>query len=394
MSSYFQFYKDRIFLNGKTSKARVENDLARDFQYLLKNSPNKVQINYKGNTYDCILTSNSRNNSQSEKKVLKNLKTELSLKLNDGDSFSTIESKSNTKKYWLVLHRETYSYYGYYKYKIIELNRIIKCIINGKIEEFPVYLTGSREETLKEFFKIANLNVVELPNEYLNLIMPTNLKLDSKTRFIIGDEAWVYVESDKISIPGVSYVTLKRTTIDYSSDNLTEGIADYNKYNLMHFISNFGKEEIQIGLNCKPLEFFLVQDGRIIEANISIKFNEDFFELRNNSLIPKKEGKTSLIIQDLKSNYNENLEITIIPELLDYLFIVGDSKIRINSSKTLSINTDNDYSIDYEKDFIAIEKFDDSIIIKSLNKIGNTKLSFKFKEKEVIFDLNITSLWV
>ena len=403
MSSYLDMYRQRIFYSGETSKDRIEHNLSKDFSQLLSSSPNKVVIYYQDNPYDCVLASgNSRVGTQTERKVIQYLMSARSLKLPEGATFITYDVDSVEVKHWLVLHREIHPYYGYYKYKVIELNYLIKYIDkNGVLKEIPVYINGTGEFDIKEYFRYVDNVAVELQNRALNLILPKNLDFEDGLRIIIGDEAWRYVDSDKISIPGVYYSTFQKTAIDNSSDIIKEEIADADLLGISTFVSNYGNSSVVIGLNTQDLNFFYLKNKEIKESDIVYSnFNKEIISYENNKLIPLKIGNTDITVTDKISNFSKLINISIQESLNNYFHLIGDSKIATQESKVFKIFTDLEYDYEYDSEKIEIVKTNNSneFRIKAKEQIGNTIIHF-YKldnpdEKLFDFELSITSLWV
>lgn len=403
MSSYLDMYRQRIFYSGETSKDRIEHNLSKDFSQLLSSSPNKVVIYYQDNPYDCVLASgNSRVGTQTERKVIQYLMSARSLKLPEGATFITYDVDSVEVKHWLVLHREIHPYYGYYKYKVIELNYLIKYIDkNGVLKEIPVYINGTGEFDIKEYFRYVDNVAVELQNRALNLILPKNLDFEDGLRIIIGDEAWRYVDSDKISIPGVYYSTFQKTAIDNSSDIIKEEIADADLLGISTFVSNYGNSSVVIGLNTQDLNFFYLKNKEIKESDIVYSnFNKEIISYENNKLIPLKIGNTDITVTDKISNFSKLMNISIQESLNNYFHLIGDSKIATQESKVFKIFTDLEYDYKYDSEKIEIIKINNSneFRIKAKEQIGNTIIHF-YKldnpdEKLFDFELSITSLWV
>lgn len=399
MYSYLDMYRQRIFANGSTAKDRIEHNLAKDFLQLVKRSPNRVSIDYENMTYDCILASgNSRVGTQTERKVIQYLMTDRSLKLPEGALFKTHDLDISETQYWLILHREIHPYYGYYKYKVIELDYMIKYVDNsGVLKEIPVYVNGTGEFDIKEYFRYVNSVSTELPNRALNLILPANKDFVDGLRFIIGDEAWRYVDSDKISIPGVYYTTINKTTVDNSSDLVEEKIADANEIGSATILSNYGANSITIGLNVTNLKFFYFKNGKIKDGSMMFSnYDEEVIKFEAGKLIPIKEGKTELTVEDKISGFIKTFKITIQLSLNHYFYVTGNTKIATKDSCIWDVYTDQNFTIAYDNTMVKIDKTDSKIKITALNKIGNATIQFLASSGEELFKrkIEVTSLWV
>lgn len=399
MYSYLDMYRQRIFANGSTAKDRIEHNLSNDFSQLVKRSPNRVSIDYENMTYDCILASgNSRVGTQTERKVVQYLMTERSLKLPEGAVFKTHDLDVSETQYWLILHREIHPYYGYYKYKVIELDYMIKYVnSSGVLKEIPVYVNGTGEFDIKEYFRYVNSIAAELPNRALNLILPANKDFVDGLRIIIGDEAWRYVDSDKISIPGVYYTTVNKTTIDNSADLVEEKIADADEINSASILSNYGANSITVGLNITNLKFFYFKNGKIKNSSMMFSnYNEDVIKFEGGKLIPLNEGETEITVEDKISGFIKTFKITIQSSLNYYFYVTGNTKIATKDSCDWDIYTDQSFTIDYDDTIIKVNKIDSKIEIIALNKMGNTTIRFLANNGEELFKrkIEVTSLWV
>lgn len=399
MYSYLDMYRQRIFANGSTAKDRIEHNLAKDFSQLVKRSPNKVTIDYENMAYDCILASgNSRVGTQTERKVIQYLMTDRSLKLPEGALFKTHDLDVSETQYWLILHREIHPYYGYYKYKVIELDYMIKYVdTSGVLKEIPVYVNGTGEFDIKEYFRYVNSVSAELPNRALNLILPANKDFIDGLRIIIGDEAWRYVDSDKISIPGVYYTTVNKTTVDNSADLVEEKIADANEIGSATILSNYGATSITIGLNIMNLKFFYFKNGKVKNSSMMFSnYDEEIIKFEGGKLVPSKNGETEITVEDKISGFIKTFKIIIQPSLTHYFYVTGNIKIATKDSCIWDIYTDQNFTIVYDDTMVKLNMVDNKIEITALNKIGNTTVRFLAASGEELFKrkIEVTSLWV
>ena len=89
---YYELYKMRMQSFGSTEQEKTSNKLARDFEQFKRKSPNRTTIVMKeGQEYDVVLETGLRSAAQSERKITSYLLTDLSIKLKEGDSFSSQE---------------------------------------------------------------------------------------------------------------------------------------------------------------------------------------------------------------------------------------------------------------------------------------------------------------
>lgn len=228
MSNYIDMYRARIYRTGEYEQERVSNRLSQDFRHLLRTSPDYIKATLDDIEYDCILNSgNSRAGQQSERKVIQYLLTELDTPFKEGSVFTTYQPLVDHSKIWLCLHEEIHAYYGYKKFKIVELDYVLKYYdADGNLKTAPAYINGTGEFDIKEYFHYSLGTISEVPYRALNLIWAANPDVVRDLRIMIGeDEVWRVIDSDKISIPGVYYTTVYKTTRDTLLDDVPQKIA-------------------------------------------------------------------------------------------------------------------------------------------------------------------------
>ena len=68
--SYLDQYKARVLAFGETEQEVIENKSSRDFDSLIKKSPDKCEFIYNGNSYLGVLSSGARSATQIESKII------------------------------------------------------------------------------------------------------------------------------------------------------------------------------------------------------------------------------------------------------------------------------------------------------------------------------------
>ena len=393
--STIDIYRARVLARGTSVKNRIENSLELDFEDILKRTPDRIQFLYLDITYDGILVQPS--NTQNEKKIIFSLmgrKTEI---LPTGAVITIYDDTFQKERYWIVLNAETKSYYGYIKYKVLQLDYILKFVDdNGEIQETPAYVVGSQESELNDYFKIVFSSLVQLPDKTLMMVIPENKKLNSNSKIMIGDEVWRYIDSDKISIPGVYYSTFYKTQRDLISDSIEDEIADIDKINNTKFISNYGDlDDIFIGLNIKNLQFELKREGKIIPSSIEIvvQAGDEILNVSNNIIIPQKEGTTKILVKDKINNFQQEKTIHIQNSLENYFYVIMNDYIPELETRLLRVNTDQQYSLEFDKTFLKIKQRDGGLEIQGLQK-GETSILFRMEDEEHSVPIKVTSIWV
>lgn len=393
--STIDIYRARILARGTSVKNRIENSLELDFEDILRRTPDRIQFLYLDAAYDGVLVQPS--NTQNEKKIIFSLmgrKTEI---LPTGAVITIYDDTFQKDRYWIVLNAETKSYYGYIKYKVLQLDYILKFVDdNGEIQETPAYVVGSQESELNDYFKIIFSSLVQLPDKTLMMVIPENKKLNSNNKIMIGDEVWRYIDSDKISIPGVYYSTFYKTQRDLISDSIEEEIADVDKINNTKFVSNYGDlDDIFIGLNIKNLQFELKREGKIIPSSIEIvaQAGDKILSVSNNVIIPQKEGITKILVKDKINNFQQEKTIHIQNSLENYFYVIMNDYIPELETRLLRVNTDQQYSLEFDKTFLKIKQRDGGLEIQGLQK-GETSILFRMEDEEHSVPIKVTSIWV
>lgn len=397
--TYFEdVYLKRINRFGKNIQERIQGKKEYDFNFFKEKSPNKVNV-YENNNLisDGVL----QNKTNSEKEVIDYLLVDKDIDFPDGTILETEQFVDLKKQKWLIFHLDEYVSIGYNRYQLVELDRTIEWIDDGIIYSEDVHFTGSganlRDKSITSKFTIQyNLAAIYLPNKILNLIMRTNPNFKKGTRLLINDEVWKVSGIDKISVPGVSYVTMEEDYIDKMDD------IDYaNSQKLLDWTiqSSYGND-IQIKLNiATPVEFIsYYQDDRRNESILISIEDEEVAKYENGEFTGLKVGKTKVKAFLEKSpevfNYFE-LEV-LDSEQIENLSIIGPEKIKMLDVVTYKISNIENLDITVESnEYLLIKELSaDSVTIEGI-KIGNGKIIVK-KENSTIYEkeISVESIWM
>ena len=390
-----EIYKARVLARGNSIKERIENSLKRDFEDVLRRSPNRVDFEYNDETYEGLLVQLSK--TQSELKTVFNFFTRVDLQLPEGGVISIFDKVFNKTRKWVIFNAEPKSYYGYIKYKVLELNYELKYITDYGVEKvMPAFITGSADSEIKDYFKIVFSSLVELPNKTLSLVIPATKDLNSNCRFMIGEEVWRYIDSDKISIPGVYYATFFETQRDEYKDSIEDQLADIDKINNTKIISNYGEDEIiTVGVNTKNLQFEVKKEGKLINSSIEILFEEEYegATIEKDIISFTEPGTYNIIVKDKISGFSQYKTIEVKPTYENYFFVLGDDSIPELESRLYTINTDQPYTFDYDKTFISVKTHDGGLEIQGLKK-GDVIINFHANENEYSLKIKVCSIWM
>lgn len=397
---YMDQYRERVLAFGRSSQEVVENKAQVNFEQLCLKSPDKCTFIYDETEYLGVLSSGARSAAQSETKLVFYLWGPKSILLPEGAVVTIKDRKRGEDKYWIVMNQEVRPFYGYFKYKLLELDYILKYIgSDGKEYSIPCYVNGTGTFDIKEYFKFSNKNIIEIPNRALNVVWSTTNNITSGCRFIIGKETWKYLDEDRISIPGVSYATLYQTGFDESQDSVEEQLAGKSKLDSVSIISNYGNgdndEEIYINDEFTNLKFYVLQDGKIKKSKFKYDFDADFAIINDQGQFELLGNDGKITVTDENTNYSKTFNFAI-DQILDYFFIIGNQNIDVFSINYYDINTDyNDLTIDYDSTKLkaSLEK-DGRLKVTARSQLGTTSITFKSKEQTVgQLDLNIRSNW-
>lgn len=397
--TYFEdVYLKRINRFGSNIQERIQGKKEYDFEYFKAKSPNKVKV-YENSKFisDGVL----QNKTNSEKEVIDYLLVNKDVSFPDGTILETEQFVDLKKNKWLIFHLDEYVSIGYNRYQLVELDRTIEWIEDGLVYSEDVHFTGSganlRDKSITSKFTIQyNLAAVYLPNKILNLIMRTNPNFKKGTRLLINDEVWKVSGIDKISVPGVSYVTMEEDYVDKMDD------IDYaNSKKLLDWTiqSNYG-DNIQIPLGVPSTIQFIsyYQDEK---RNEPISFNiedDEIVKYENEEFTGLQVGTTKIkaFIEESPEIYKD-FKLEVLEQQTENFSIIGPEKIKMFDIVNYQISNINNFviSIESENDNLIIKEIGDDYIIIEGAKIGIGKLVVK-KEETVIYEkeISIESIWM
>lgn len=397
---YMDQYRGRVLAFGRSQQEVIENKSQIDFESLYTKSPDKCTFIYDDTEYLGVLSSGARSAAQSETKLVFYLWGPKSILLPEGAVITIKDRKKGENKYWIVMNQEVRPFYGYFKYKLWELDYTLKYVgSDGKEHSIPCYVNGTGTFDIKEYFKFSNKNIIEIPNRALNVVWSTTDNITSECRFIIGKETWKYLDEDRISIPGVSYATLYQTGFDESQDSVEEQIAGKSKLDSITIISNYGNgdddEEIYINDEFTNLTFYLLQNGKIRKANFKYEFNPDFAIINDQGQFELLGNDGKITVTDENTHFSKTFNFAI-DQITDYFYVIGNQNIDVFSINYYNINTDyKDLSIDYDSTKLkaSFEK-DGRLKVTARSQLGETQIIFKSKNQQIgELNLNIRSNW-
>lgn len=396
MAYFDKVYLKRVNKYGTNIQERIQNKKIHDFNVVLNKSPNKVMVFKDAETYYGIL----QNKTNSEKEVVDYLLTHKNMNWKDGSILVTEELVDLKRKKWLIFHLDEFVSIGYDRYQIIELDRDIKWIDDGLVYSENVHFTGSganlRDKSITSKFSIQyDSSAMYLPNKILNLVMKTNPKMKKGIRILIGDEVWKVSGIDKISVPGVSYVTLEEDYIDEQDDI---NIANNNKLADWNIQSTVGNNiNIRRG-DSIAVNFILYYNDMVRDEPYKVIIKDkQIAKYERGEFTGLLDGATQCEIYLINSPEIRKTFNIVISDIEEENFvIVGPERVRVEGTFKFTIIGDiTSVTFESESNNFSIISIQDNIITIRGNEIGKDKLIAK-RNSEVIFEkeVNVESLWM
>lgn len=396
MAYFDKVYLKRVNKYGTNIQERIQNKKIHDFRVVLNKSPNKVTVFKDAETYEGVL----QNKTNSEKEVVDYLLTYKNLHWSDGTILTTEEVVDLKRKKWLIFHLDEFVSIGYNRYQLVELDRDIQWIDDGIVYSEYVHFTGSganlRDKSITSKFSIQdNISVTYLPNKILNLIMKTNSKMKKGIRILIGDEVWKVSGIDKISVPGVSYITLEEDYIDEQDDI---DIANSNKLADWNIQSSVG-DSISLTLgDSSNINFILYYNDIIREEpyKVNIK-NKNIATYSKGEFTGIENGETTCEVSlinspEIKKTFN--IKVSEIKE--ESFVIIGPERVKVEGLFEFTIVGDIEgVTFKSESDNFIIESIEENILTIRGNNIGKDKIIAE-KDSKILFEkkVNVESIWM
>lgn len=254
--NYLDTYWYRVTRMGSTHKEREMNASILDFEKYLVEHPSSENVVIAGKNELVSIISNR----QDENKMTKQVLTKLTTPLVPG----AIMEWRGVK--WIAYFREKNPNEAYYSNLVVQCNNIIKWINQfGVVKESPCYVVGNMISSIKGNFRTWNGMITPQPNQFLDMIIPLNTEITINKKFIISGRAWIVIDYDITSVPGVMYVSLTEDKIDRIDDNDILGIAEYDGLN--SYTIETVENNIEVVLNTDYLLFPKIRyNGELVET--------------------------------------------------------------------------------------------------------------------------------
>lgn len=221
-SDYLDTYWYRVTKMGTTHKDRELNASILDFEKYLLEHPSSETITVD----DVEELASIISNKQDENKLTKKILTRLTSSVAPGTIFEWKDLN------WIVYFQEKNPNEAYHSNQAVQCNNLIKWITGyGVIRELPCYVVGNMMSTIKGNFRTWNSTITPQPNQFLDILIPYDNSLKIGNKFLMSGRAWLIMDYDITSVPGIMYISLTEDKIDREDDNTALNLANYNTLN-------------------------------------------------------------------------------------------------------------------------------------------------------------------
>ena len=397
---YLSVYFSRVTHLGESVAEVVQNSGAISFKKWLAESPNAVDLQVEDSFYfrGIILSK-----KQDESKLIKQLCVALTTPLKIGHIVLWDDEK------WIVYQKERKVRETYQSFYMVRCNYLIKWVGNeGHIQKSWCYFSSSLDSKVKENFRTWNNLITPQPNKYAEILLPKK-EISRQTKFIVEDEAWLMVEADFSSVPGVMYASLTEDKINLYYDDLKEDIADRDKEAKYTISLPLEVQKVALGERVE-LIFAPMKNGKPIniETKISLPSREYLNYDEEKNIIAKKEGAAEVIVAFGTEEFTVPIEIVRkVEQLTGYISGFDSLKLNQSTSYELILNqTIEDeviFSIKDSSILISLQPYvnergeavRNKIIVRAngKNKLGTTTLIANYKKQTFEKEIKIIPLW-
>lgn len=211
MSYYEDVYLQRVNRNGTSRQERILNTKIQNFENFLPKSMYKVDFSCNYQNYIGSLQPAKGD----EKDIISYMLTSKTVDIETGSILDVTTSTGANQK-WLVTFKDHNETYGYNKYKVYLLDRILTWYDKDKkVHTSYVNVASTKDNSVKDIFKNIGGSAYREAQNYINLIMKfdTNIQKEYYCLLNGSPRAFIVSDYDCETVPGVQYLTIDITLV-------------------------------------------------------------------------------------------------------------------------------------------------------------------------------------
>ena len=211
MSYYEDVYLQRINKNGTSRQERILNTKMQNFENFLPKSMYRVDFNCNYQNYIGSLQPAKGD----EKDIVSYMLTSKTVDIATGSILDIITSTGVNQK-WLVTFKDHNDTYGYNKYKVYLLDRILTWWASDKIIHTKyVNIANSKDASVKDVFKNLSNTTYRESQNYINIITSYDADIQKDCYCLLNGSprAFIVTDFDCETVPGVQYLTIDITPV-------------------------------------------------------------------------------------------------------------------------------------------------------------------------------------
>ena len=397
MDYFTDVYLKRVNRFGSTIQSRIHGKMRNDFENKLKKSVNKVDLYSYTNENKKINVGIFETKKINETEVINFLCTRIDDIYENGFVFYTNKPFSKQKQAWMILYKEQYQTIGYNRYIIILLENKLNLIgSDGLIHSSFVHYVGSKETKVKDLFRINYDVALGLPGKTLSIICPYNENLKRDLRINISNETWCISSYDKVSVPGIMYITLEE---DYLQKTEYANQQENDKWTI---ISSQGYDLVISQNSSQNIDFYCSFNGVLVDENIELQCNDPQLKMVKTGFNQYRfngEPNDYLITGKLRNNglVQQQFSLTITENQENWMAIIGPKQIKVLQIAEYELATSlMDYAVDIssEKGCFIIDKIEGNKIYIKGNNIGQDNIVITYEGNKYLTPINVISPWM
>lgn len=397
--TYNDVYFRRISHLGITKQEHFKNSGIREFEMKLNASSNRVELEtVEGMHFSAIALLNKEDEA---KKTLR-LDVAVDIPVHVGTMLRWHTNEG--LEYWLLYQKQRKVNESFQTFYMVQCNSTIRWIdADGHIHETWGYILGHKHRIVVENFRNwKNDALIPNPNKFITALLPEQ-PIDRGTRLIIGDEGWLLVEYDNISVSGVRYISLTEERVNALTDSVENNLADIDKLANYVITSPAGKQSFAVGEEINPL-FNLTKNGVLCNEEIVMTSDNSMVaDWVNGKFMAKSVGDFNIIIS-LKEypQLSNTIPCSIGNASVISAFIDGPEQIKLNRYENFTFVSSDGLAEDVvfgfpeDTNLVKIVKQVGNVCtIKAndKNKVGSTILSARYRNKVYNKTINIVPIW-